>query len=31
MAIEWRTDYAAGLAEAKERGRPLYLDFFVPG
>jgi len=27
MAIEWRTDVDAGLAEAQEKKKPVLLDF----
>jgi hypothetical protein len=31
MNINWQTDYELALAEAKETGRPLFVDFWSPG
>jgi hypothetical protein len=31
MAVGWRTDFGAAEAEARERGRPLFVDFKAPG
>lgn len=31
MTIDWRTDVEAAAAEAREAGRPLFVDFAAPG
>lgn len=31
MAISWRGDFDAAAAEAREAGRPLFVDFAAPG
>lgn len=31
MAISWREDFEAAAAEAREAGRPLFVDFKAPG